>query len=203
MNVNTIVIDDFLENPMWVRQSALAAMDYAVSQEFYPGVRTDPADLDYQEYVKKKLEIILNEEILEWHKSRNIYTGEWQENDNARFQLCTEKDETWVHVDPNEWTAIIFLTPNAPAESGTGIYRHKESKVYTCTQDAVKNLSGDWELITFVGNVFNRVILFKGNLCHRSVMPGFGHDKDTGRLTQVFFFNTNYDRIGKENGKSN
>jgi len=201
MNISTIVIDDFLENPMWVRQSALAVLDYAKHEEFYPGVRTDPADRDYQGYVKAKFESILNEEILEWDDSRNIYTGEWQTNDNAKFQLCVEGDETWIHVDPNEWTAILYLTPNAPADSGTGIYRHKESGVYICTQDEIKTLDGEWELITFVGNVFNRVIMFKGNLCHRSVTPGFGHDKDTGRLTQVFFFNTNYDRIGKENGK--
>ncbi len=28
------------------------------------------------------------------------------------------------------WAAVLYLTPNAPAESGTGIYRHKASGIY-------------------------------------------------------------------------
>jgi hypothetical protein len=42
----------------------------------------------------------------------------------------------------------------------------------------------------FVANIYNRMVLYRGSLYHRSVLPGFGHDKYTGRLFQTFFFNT-------------
>ena len=40
-----------------------------------------------------------------------------------------------------------------------------------------------------VGNVYNRLVAYRGNmLYHRSIVPGFGDSVETGRLTQVFFF---------------
>jgi hypothetical protein len=41
-----------------------------------------------------------------------------------------------------------------------------------------------------MGNVYNRLILYRGTLYHRSMIPGFGDSVETGRLTQVFFFDT-------------
>jgi len=32
------------------------------------------------------------------------------------------------------------------------------------------------------------LVLYRGDLFHRSLISGFGDDVDTGRLTQVFFF---------------
>ena len=44
--------------------------------------------------------------------------------------------------------------------------------------------------VAFVGNIYNRLVVYRGNLYHRSVLPGFGTDKHTGRLFQTFFFDT-------------
>jgi hypothetical protein len=201
MIINTIIVDDFLENPMWVRQSAMAALDYAHPNKAYPGVRTDKTDPDYRNYVKQKLEDVLSTDIVDWENPINYQTGKPGNPDSSAFQLCTEGVESWVHIDPYEWTAILYLSPDAPVDSGTNIWRHKETGVYSCTTDEeVLSLDGEWEVITSVGNVFNRLVLFRGNLCHRSgSIAGFGTDKNTGRLTQTFFFNTTLE-TGKNNG---
>jgi hypothetical protein len=86
----------------------------------------------------------------------------------------------------------LYLTPNASPESGTAIYRHKDSNAYSynTTDHTLDTNLEAWEIITFIGNVYNRLALFKGNSYHRSGVAGFGHDKHSARLTQTFFFKT-------------
>jgi hypothetical protein len=161
MRINAIIIDDFLDNPDVVRNSALALDFYETGT--FPGLRSDRADTDYELYIQQKLEQVLNCKIKEWVQ------------DSFRFQLCTTTDSTWVHKDTSEWAAVLYLTPCAPLEAGTGLYIGDES---------------NWMLETAIGNVYNRLALYRGTLPHQSILPGFGNSKDTARLTQVFFFNT-------------
>lgn len=175
MNINTLIIDNFLDNPDKVRTSALSLEFYRTGD--FPGYRTDRADYDYEAYVTKKLESILNCKILEFKQ------------DSFCFQLCLEDNETWIHHDDTAWAGVLYLTPDAPAEAGTAIYRHIPTNKFSELENVdVKDVK-NWEIITAVGNVYNRLILYKGNLFHRSLLSGFGDSKETGRLTQVFFFN--------------
>ena len=48
-----------------------------------------------------------------------------------------------------------------------------------------------WELVNQVSNVYNRLILFRADQWHTSQVY-FGNTMETGRLTQVFFFTTEY-----------
>ena len=156
MRVDTIIIDDFLDNPDIVRNSVLG-IDFATSGQF-PGLRSDRADDEYQEMVTMKIAPMLNAKTLD-------YTM-----DSFRFQLCLEGAKTWVHKDDSQWAGVLYLTPGADPMSGTGIFDEEDT------------------LITLIGNVYNRLVLYRGDLFHRSLMPGFGTDVSTGRLTQVFFF---------------
>ena len=74
------------------------------------------------------------------------------------------------------------MTPNAPQESGTGIY--------------TEPTTGEFELQDAIANVYNRLILYRGDMLHSSLLSGFGNTPETGRLTQVFFFNTNKQPAG-------
>jgi len=39
------------------------------------------------------------------------------------------------------------------------------------------------------GNVYNRLVAYRGKvLYHRSILPGFGYDLETSRLTMTLFF---------------
>jgi len=191
MRFNSLTIDDFYADPMQVRE-------FALKQEFkvrgnYPGQRTvsflnDP--------IKKKLRDILYPfagEITNWGGE---YTGS--------FQYTTAADRSWIHADSTtDWAAVCYLTPDAPVTAGTGIFRHKETgwmnfdyKRQSDPEYMKQAPPGDecqdytkWEMVDRVGNVFNRLIMYRADNYHVS-LDYFGKDLNDGRLFQVFFFNT-------------
>ena len=178
MDQNLIVVDNFLDNPDKVRESALNVK--FVTQGTFPGFRSLKADLDYRKMIKQKLEQIMGFNIFFPYRS-----------DSFCFQLCLENDTSWIHVDEYDWAAVLFLTPNAPVSSGTAIYDLTAEKLSNFTDN-------DFSLNIFLGNVYNRIIIYRGNiLYHKSFVPGFGTTDITGRLTQVFFFNS-YDNGQKQ-----
>lgn len=172
MDVNTVIVDNFLPNPDIVREQAIR-LEFPTTGQF-PGMRSAAADFTYQHFIQYRFQDILGIPIDEWVM------------DSFCFQLCYDSEETWVHKDESDWAGVLFLTPNAPLESGTGLYRETKS--------------GDLELVTALGNVYNRLVLYRGDILHRSMLPGFGNTPETGRLTQVFFFNSS-ENPGKGWGK--
>jgi hypothetical protein len=192
MRFNSLTIDNFYENPNQVRE-------FALKQEFevrgnYPGMRTKSFLTDS---LKKKFRDILYPfagEITWWGGE---YTGS--------FQYTTASDRSWIHADSTtDWAAVCYLTPNAPVTAGTGIFKHKETGwMHYDYKQAEKDPNynkfappGDemidytkWEMVDRVGNVFNRLIMYRADNYHVS-LDYFGKDLYDGRLFQVFFFNT-------------
>lgn len=181
-----LLFDNFYSNPMDVRNYALS-MPFNVTGN-YPGARTKTLPQPDSNNAKAMFEEILGKKIT-W----------WPEEYNTAFQYTTEDAKTWIHYDPTNWAAVLYLTPDAPLEAGTAIYRHKESKIhsldrndpttdYNTNQDI--NQLDKWEPIVKVSNIFNRLVMYRGEYYHRSMLPGFGKDQFDGRLFQTFFFNT-------------
>lgn len=182
MKIKLIVVDDFYSNPDIVR-------DFALSQKFevsgnYPGMRTKPF---LTEDTKKTIGDIVRYaggETTHWFEDSG-YTG--------AFQICTAQDRTWIHADQyNTWAAVCYLTPDAPLSSGTALYQHKASGQYERTD---KDYEGydytKWNMVDYVANKYNRIVIYRGNLFHAS-LDYFGSTLHTGRLFQTFFFNTEY-----------
>jgi len=48
-----------------------------------------------------------------------------------------------------------------------------------------------WDMSAMVGNIYNRLVLYRGDMFHSS-LDYFGKDKNDGRLFQTFFFNTQH-----------
>lgn len=177
------VIDDFYNNPMQVREHALSK-DFT-TQGNYPGLRSEielsPWFYDFKSHFEK----LLNRKITRW-----------PEEYNSTYQYTTRDAETWVHYDATVWACVVYLTPDAPVESGTALYRHKETGIFRHTEDAavdynkISTTEDEWEKVAEVGNLFNRAVIYNGNYYHRSTLPGFGTCKHTGRLFQTFFFDT-------------
>ena len=193
MEVNVICIDNFYSDVDDVRTMALD-MEFGVRGN-YPGQRTEPV---YNEEVKNIIGNIIRPyagEITMWNSE---YTGS--------FQYTTAADRSWVHADQTtSWAGVLYLTPDAPLSGGTGLFRHKATglnmapknsdgsynmdildDIYMDSQDMTK-----WEITNFVGNVYNRLILYRGDIFHTS-LDYFGRDKYDGRLFQTFFFDTEY-----------
>ena len=161
MKKTSIVIDNFLPKPDLVREQAIN-LDYPTTGSF-PGMRSLACDDDYQLFIYHRFQEILGVNIKEFTM------------DSFCFQLCYEGAETWIHKDGTDYAGVLYLNPDAPSEAGTGLYLEKD---------------GEYDLVNVIGNVYNRLVIYDGNMDHASLIAGFGNSPDTGRLTQVFFFNT-------------
>lgn len=193
MNVNAICVDNFYNDVDDVREMALN-MEFGVRGN-YPGQRTVPV---YNEGVKNIIGNIIKPHAGEITRWETEYTG--------AFQYTTQRDRSWIHADQTtSWAGVIYLTPNAPLSGGTGLFRHKETglevapklangeydnsimtKIYEDSQDMTK-----WEMTNFIGNIYNRLILYRGDIFHTS-LDYFGKDMHDGRLFQTFFFDTQF-----------
>ena len=188
-NMSIIIIDNFYDNPMELREKILNDFKFEVKGN-YPGFRTKCL-LDKPEFsnIKQRFENIIGKKI--------VY---WPENYNSSFQYVTEEMSSWIHRDETHWSAVIYMTPDAPCNGGTNLYKHKELQVeYAINDDENSSenalLNKDarnydkWDIVDSVGNKFNRCILFRGKRSHKSGIY-FGKNKETARLFQTFFFDT-------------
>tara|TARA_X000000368_G_scaffold24326_1_gene18561 strand:+ start:370 stop:894 length:525 start_codon:yes stop_codon:yes gene_type:complete len=170
MDLNYLIIDNFLDKPDIVRESVICGDIPFDKEGDYPGLRCDPIYVDngYRQMVANKIS--------------KVFPYKFKFNETTShcfaFQLCLEGAETWVHKDIEEWAGILYLTPDANLESGTIMF----------DDDLAKDESSV-NVTNIVHNIYNRMILFRGGIIpHRSMISGFGDSLDTGRLTQVFFF---------------
>jgi len=174
-----IIIENFYDKPDYVRAEALIA-EYNVTGN-YPGTRTKPYLYDG---IREKFERIIGRPIRYWPT----------DGYNGAFQYTNETMISWIHRDMTEWSAIVFLTPDAPADGGTKFYTHKGTKLSYAPNEEVENyLQKDtadvdkWILTDRIGNVYNRCVLFRGKRTHISDRY-FGNSKENGRIFQTFFF---------------
>lgn len=178
-----VVVDNIYNDPDSVRKFALSC-EFNNHINYHKGKRTDQA---YRfTGLKERIEGILGKEIDNWD---NKY-----EAINGCFQYCIGGDQEVYHHDEQQYAGIIYLTPNAPVQSGTCFYRSnhtKKMKVLTQEYDTVFSKghldNTEFEMVDRVGNVYNRMVIFDAKLIH-SATNYFGNKKDNGRLFQLFFF---------------
>jgi len=192
MRVESLSISDFYSNVDSVRE-------FALQQEFgvrgnYPGQRTVP-------FLNDSIKNIIQDAIRPFSGNVTWWGGEY----TGAYQYTTAKDRSWIHSDATtDWAGVCYLTPDAPLSAGTGLFRLKENGLRSWrysehTDEENKNAlhnkySQDytkWEMVDRIGNVYNRLILYRGDLFHVS-LDYFGTDKYDGRLFQTFFFNTEH-----------
>jgi hypothetical protein len=187
MKSELLTVDDFYNNPEQVRNAALGS-DFSVRGNF-PGQRTASY---LSEPIKQALQALIFP-----HAGR---VTDWGSDYTGAFQYTTKNDTSWVHSDHfNNWACIVYLTPKAPHSAGTGLFRHKETGLIRKPKDvelekkicAEGNDLSKWEMTDVVSNRYNRLVMFRGDLYHRS-LDYFGDSLTNGRLFQTFFFNTEY-----------
>ena len=187
-----IVLDNFYSDPHFVRQKAFG-MEWLDKYGNHPGKRTYA---DRHPSVKEQFELALGKKITNWDEDWNTHNG--------AYNLCTQQDRCWIHSDwGTSWACVIYLTPDAPLSSGTGLYEHKKTGFRSPldaktvedkelaklaeTNDALDFTA--WEMTDYVGNVFNRAVLYAGHYYHSTVQY-FGHSDEYCRMHQTFFFST-------------
>jgi hypothetical protein len=177
------VVDDFYANPNEVREFALNDCQYTPS-EWYKGNRS--LNRYINDDIKTAFESILGHKITRWE----------HHGMNGRFQFCTPQDPLVYHVDGQNWAAIVYLTPNAPYDTGTSLYAHKASGCRDIYESEAKKIdcftggffdSTKFEEVDMIGNVYNRLIIFNSRSFHAATKY-FGQTAYDSRLFHIFFF---------------
>lgn len=173
------VVDNFYANPLEIRDFALK-QQYLEDTRFYKGLRSTRSFI--APGTKEAFENILGANIVD-------FSG----GNNGCFQITSSENPQVYHSDGQTWAGIIYLTPNAPVESGTRTHvskrngsRSSDEKV-TGTFETGFYDSTQFDVDISVGNCFNRLVIFYGHLIH-SAGSYFGNNMWNGRLIHLFFF---------------
>lgn len=93
--------------------------------------------------------------------------------------------DSWNSVGPEGWSGIIYLDPKAPLDGGLHLWRNTDLINDYDWMTPAEN----WQLLDSFGNLFNRLILVRGDVPH-SGAGGWGDRLENGRMYQTFFFRT-------------
>lgn len=186
-----IVVDNFYNDPDIIRDYAIKNMEFDYS-DYHTGRRT--VERFILDGTKEKFEELLGTPILNWNSP--VYA-------NGKFQYCTSYDRVVYHIDTQNYAAMVYLTPDAPLQTGTASYRSKltgatrfengeEGELYQKTFKGVSNElnfydKSSWEEIDRVANVYNRLVMFDAKRLH-SATEYFGDALENARLFHLFFF---------------
>lgn len=188
-----IVVDNFYDDPDLIREFGMKNLGFSFS-DYHKGQRS--TGKFYVNGTKEKFERIIGKRITNWDKS---------EYANGVFQYCTTTDPIVYHVDSQTYAAMIFLTPDAPLETGTAFYKSKvtgatefyndetfDQNKFDLTFKGVSNQLNfydrtQFELMDSVANVYNRLVLFNAKRIHAASMY-FGDAIENARFFQLFFF---------------
>jgi hypothetical protein len=201
-NFPVVVVDNFFNEPNKIRSFALHQEFKRDETSNYPGLRTDCLSVIepslYNEFLKKFFSIYYD---FRFEEVNWIVEAKFQKTDN-------NFDTGWIHYDNdgysnNKVAGVIYLTPNAPLQSGTSIYKSKNNVLIPSlnakakhshyysngNSEELKNLKEQekeqFDETINVSNVYNRLISFEAGEYH-AAQNYFGQDNES-RLILVFF----------------
>jgi Family of unknown function (DUF6445) len=195
------IVENFYENPDAIRNFALKQkftfcheipnVDYV-----FPGSRTeDLSNLDKALYDK-----ICTKLVSVFHNTEHDYMR-W--GIITSFQSVSEAyKEGVIHTDHNTiFAGVLYLTPNAPLDSGTSLFKKNktfdEKKYQRALEDNDEKFKTGkiimdtsyhsmFDEIVRVNNVYNTLIIYEGRHFH-AANQFFGQSLKDSRLAQVFF----------------
>jgi len=218
-----VIEDDFYPNPDEVRKGALDMFFYpGVKQKkvYFAGQRT-LGTLSEQNrlYCKNRIEKLINRKIISFpmegsncaftlgktDRGGKPYTN-WVHHDKGNHE--TKRSE---ELKGQMFAAVCYLTPEdiRKDKHGTGLFRSQETGTNWITSEYSykdkSNFQGLWEegkaqgfdLHTYVDNLYNRIVIYPATYWHAPFNAGFGYDKYSGRLIQIFFFYAEKSGINK------
>ncbi|MES2500189.1 MAG: DUF6445 family protein [Pseudomonadota bacterium] len=195
------IVENFYENPDAIRQFALS-QKYQFRHQMqdknyvFPGCRT------------KDLSII-NKPLFENVSKKIISVFHNAEHDYMRWLITTSFQSVSadygrgvIHTDGNTvFAAVLYLSPDAPLDSGTSLFKPNKNFDEEKYQAALKANDKRFEAgeiamdssyhhmfdeIVRVNNVYNTLILYEGRHYH-AANQFFGKTLKDSRLAQVFF----------------
>jgi len=197
--LNTLVIDDYFEEPDQIREIALSHKTYRSSDKNdgikggWKGRRTLPirnsdevcpcCNQPINSYSKEdRLILEYSKKIFNACDKHFNFVKESSDEMTITtyFHITTEKtrkslpnfNQDKFHVDPHGPVAgVVYLTPDAPLNSGTSILCAEENQFVS------------------IENKYNRLVAYESSRIH-ALSDVFGTSSKTGRLTLTFFIHS-------------
>src|SRR5690348_9054526 len=157
------VLDDFLQNPEQYRREALKLeyRTYEFPECSFHGIALSPLTLTV---TKKLAGAGLQPELSFFRKS-------------PKGQI----EPHFIHsdIDMGEWSAILYLNPNPPAEDGTAFWTHKATGAIESMIPHERSIEGrdpeNFHLRRLVQAKFNRLLMFPSSYFHsRAIHENWG-----------------------------
>ena len=188
-----IVVDNFYKDPDKVRDYALQ-QEFKHNEKYHKGARTERRYIP--SWVQAEFSRLLNREVTEFVGATGV------------FQYCVAKDNVVYHYDTQQYAAMVYLSPNAPLQTGTRTLRSKITGLYSAATDIdaarlgrskeeLDSLSfngnnfydvNNFEIVDTVANIYNRLVIFNAQALHAATAY-YGDTKENGRLFHLYFFN--------------
>lgn len=196
------VVDSFYGDPESVRAIALRQDDWM--REGPDGEKYDSYETPRSFYTAA---LVACFEELVGHR---IYFDEQQMAFGVfAFYAADEPVDQTTHFDMTDYSAIVYLVPDAECEGGLTFFTHKATGLAgPPTQEELERLGFEtleqfaeevyfpdkldpsaWEATTHIAMRFNRLVILRGAQYFHRAASGFGITPSSGRLTHRFFFN--------------
>ncbi len=195
------IVDNFYEDPDQIRDFALGLKYHSPrnldeSEGIFPGKRTSelgPSHPGFFYYSVNKLLSVFHD-----YKTQQL---SW--NISNKFQLIDSSFKSdWIHSDVGcVFAAIVYLTPNAPLDAGTSIYKKNNNfrkDLYEKLNEEKFNfyrnngedkrdvINSMFTETVRVNNMYNRLLVYEAEQFHGG-NNFFGSTDEDSRLTQIFF----------------
>lgn len=206
---SVIVVDDFYDNPLAIREFGLHCQYYNQTEYAVPdnnkakqgelSVEQLPSALGWyssmpQQHNKnkeafRKLQKLIQHDIDKEHwQDGTIWNGCYQVKVSCSLRgIHNHSTNPYNGCGTNGWTAVVFLSPNPLSTRGLTLWEHRsgplpDDEPYFVDLDYKK-----WHKTLEVENVFNRMVLMPSTAYHTGEQ-GWGYGLVDGRMVQTFFF---------------
>ncbi|PCJ46523.1 MAG: hypothetical protein COA74_13585 [Gammaproteobacteria bacterium] len=198
MQLNFLIIDDFLENAGELREAALSlTYPQPISKTYFPGRNSE-----------KRIMLQGIDETIEEIVCEPLTPTEGFSHCKPRLALKGEKGEGNIHIDKSYWSGILYLTKNEHCTGGTDFFRHIPTNTEHAPLDKAElssmgfnhyqefwddlmlkdtNDKTKWQKTFHVPMKFNRLVLFRPWFYHNAG-ESFGDKPQNGRLIYPLFY---------------
>jgi hypothetical protein len=198
MRKTLVVADNFYADPDAVREAALRNHFNSFGHFNYPGWQSNK---------------FLNSTAL-WSRFEDILRVALRRNTDrfafGAFRVITEATGKLVKVHADiivDWAAMVYLSPCAPSDGGTGFFQHKATGLTGPPSDQQARQLGfadresferdvvrpdmahldRWRLVGSVTPAYNRFVAFRGCELYHAPLRGWGTSPEDSRMTHNFF----------------
>jgi len=196
MQIGLMCIDDFYDDPDYVRSIALDAEYYddKKSLGYKNGNAPWPGKMSKHAYAPNWIDAKVSRML-----NKNL--RQMRQLDSGCFRISPEQSvsSNMLHADAHNeiyYAAVLYLTKDKEDTPGTLFYKHKPTNSdKALNEDHIKSILindefndlSKWTLHTVSNIVYNRMLVYPANKFH-GIGPVFGQTDETARLVQIFNF---------------